>query len=535
MVPSDIAPDNQPRTRLYPIMITIMVACLAMSVISAAEALIPGWSGRYVLIGIVITAIEAIYSFRVLRRPRSRGVSMLRYRLAEAFLLGMLMKIVTYLGRAGSDVRSEMMTMLREPSAFFSGDYVILLAAAWLTWSIINRTMSDFEALYDPTNADEEQLAPRENLTSRFYWGGGLLVLFIGVDYLAADPSRLSLPWSGHPNAHHNSDYHLNALLYFLLGTVILSQIQLISLMTGWRLQKMTIADDISKAWFRYGLMFLGLIILIVAVLPTSYSMGLLDTARLGLQALIDLTRRLMEVMIMIIALPLSWLFDLFGRNEGGALRPPPALDNLLPKAEPVSREPFSWEIIRAVMFWLTFVAVAIYLIRSYLEDHPELIEAFKQLTFASWLWHALAALMAALAAWSRKGRTWRTRLMGMMLKPVASDPSKPKSRWRWGRSRARSARAQVIQAYLQMLEYARAAGIHRQQHQTPYEYAPELHHAVSDVEDDIDALTDVFVHVRYSPDSIDMDHAAKAVTHADHVRRALRERQDRDVSESGS
>lgn len=102
----------------------------------------------------------------------------------------------------------------------------------------MSRTLADMEALYDPYLSFDEQHAPREKLMSRFYWGGGLLVLFIGVTYVVAAP-RLADGSDGPQTA----EYHLNALIYFLLGTWMLSQIRLTSLMTGWRLQNMTVAN----------------------------------------------------------------------------------------------------------------------------------------------------------------------------------------------------------------------------------------------------------------------------------------------------
>lgn len=183
----------------------------------------------------------------------------------------------------------------------------------------------------------------------------------------------------------------------------------------------------------------------------------------------------------------------------------------------------FSWEAIRAVAFWLTFFVVAIYLIRSYLEDHPELVETFKKLTFARRIFGILVTFMRLLAAWTQKGLNWRPKLAGQASTSEGASQSKPKKRRRWGAFlQAHSARERVIHAYLQMLQHAAAAGMHRRQHQTPYEYAPELHQAIPDVEDDINALTDVFVHVRYSQAPVDSDHAARAVTHAERVQQAL-------------
>ena len=66
--------------------------------------------------------------------------------------------------------------------------------------------------------------------------------------------------------------------------------------------------------------------------------------------------------------------------------------------------------------------------------------------------------------------------------------------------------------------------GINRLQYQTPYEYARHLRCALPEMEHDIDDLTDVFVHARYSLHQVDGDQATKAVTHSQRVQQALQQ-----------
>lgn len=79
-----------------------------------------------------------------------------------------------------------------------------------------------------------------------------------------------------------------------------------------------------------------------------------------------------------------------------------------------------------------------------------------------------------------------------------------------------------MIRAYLQMLQHAAAAGLHRRQDQTPYEFAPKLRHSLPDAEGDVVALTEGFVNVRYSPEPAGPDQAAAVVAHGERVQRAL-------------
>jgi hypothetical protein len=507
-----------------------MIVCLASTVLATAETLIPGWSGRYhVLIGVVIAAIEAMYSCRVLHLPRSRGISMLRYRLAEACLLGILLKLVSYIGhswnRTWADIRAEMMAMLWQPSTFFSGDYLILLVAAGITWIIITQTLVDLEAIQEPYPSHGETYAPREKLMSRFYCGGGLLILFIGLPHVVAVPHLAE-----RASQLHTSGYYGHALLYFLLGTLMLSQMRFASLMTSWRLQHIAVDRGVGKAWTRYGLVLLVLLVVIVAVLPTSYSMGLLDTAFLGLKIVVDLVRRWMEMLILALTLPLAWLLKLFGLGEGGGQWRQPLPKILVPVPEQKGLTLFPWEVIRALLFWLTFVAVVIYLMRSYLEDRPEWVDAFKPWRLARRLVQRLATLMALFVAWARQGLHWRPRLVSYLSQAARASRLGLNKRRAWHfLPQPQSYREQIICTYLHMLQHAASAGVRRPHHQTPYEYAPQLHHALPEVEADIRALTEVFVHVRYSLEPVDPEQAVTAITHGERVARALRQLQQGD------
>ena len=490
-----------------------MLACLAASLISAAESFIAGWSGNLMCVGVVIAAIEAIYSFRVLRLPHMRGVSMLRFRLAEAFLLGVMLKILSYWGSAWADVSASLMAMLKQPGVIFSGDYAVLALAAWAAWIVVSRSLADFEALRDPYLAHGEARVPRDRLTSRFYYGGGLLVLCIGMRHDAADAGG----------------YPISALLYFLLGLLLMSQMRFTSLTTGWRLQHIAVADAVGKAWLRCGLIFLALVVLLAALLPSRDAMGLFDTAIIGLKVLVDFVRRLMEALILAIALPLAWIMHLLGRGEGGEMRPPRLTEAPLIPPAPPGEALLPWEIIRAVTFWLTFVGVGIYLLRSYLEDHPEVLNIFKSWAVARRLAEALSAFWALLARWPWR----RLRLPKLAAPPEADSVANRRAgntRRGWGFfSQARTARGRVIQAYLRLLQQAAAAGLQRRRQQTPYEYAPQLRQARPEAEDDITELTELFIRARYSPEHIGAEQADRAAAHGERAAQALRRPASRD------
>ena len=66
-----------------PAIIIMMIMCLNVAVVQLVWQANPAWSATYFLLGMLITTVEAAYSHRMLRQYRSRGGSMLRYRLVE--------------------------------------------------------------------------------------------------------------------------------------------------------------------------------------------------------------------------------------------------------------------------------------------------------------------------------------------------------------------------------------------------------------------------------------------------------------------
>src|SRR5918998_440979 len=78
-----------------------------------------------------------------------------------------------------------------------------------------------------------------------------------------------------------------NVLLYFLLGTAMLAQVHYALQRYRWQEQGLAVAPTVSRRWTSYSLAFLGLAILLAALLPTRYTLGLLDVLRAALGLLI--------------------------------------------------------------------------------------------------------------------------------------------------------------------------------------------------------------------------------------------------------
>ncbi len=92
-----------------------------------------------------------------------------------------------------------------------------------------------------------------------------------------------------------------------------------------------------------------------------------------------------------------------------------------------------------------------------------------------------------------------------------------------WLGLRQLAPRERILYYYLNILKRAENKGPARKEHQTPYEYEPNLNDVVPEVTPEIHELTDVFVYARYSQTDFNEDQAAlvKAMWHR--IRKALR------------
>ena len=118
----------------------------------------------------------------------------------------------------------------------------------------------------------------------------------------------------------------INVLIYFVLGLVLLGQINLTTRLVRWRIQKITVARGMVRQWAKYGLVFLAVVSAIAFLLPTHYTLGFLTTAQFVVALTIGWLVFLAQLIILLILLPFSWLLSLLGATPGEEMTssPPP-------------------------------------------------------------------------------------------------------------------------------------------------------------------------------------------------------------------
>ena len=530
-----------------PLLLTAILVCLVLALIWFGRSLAPDWRGNYLLVGAILVIIETIYSTRVLNQPRLQGISTLRYRLVEWGILALVLKLVTLIDQPRAALEAAWQTFVHSPltfvfpvtdlwcsfrsipcpdrgdqswPVFFSGDYILLLGLAVVIGYIVQSTLSEFESIYDPesfTNPSPPSnvvIAPRlgrtyvvralgnitpiDRLTDRFFWGGAFMLAVYGFTLLAHQnnlatgvTSPLILP-----------QLAFNGLAYFVLGLLLISQIRLAGLMTLWHTRQTRVVEGLGKRWARYGLVFLGLFGVLALMLPTGYSLTLLDATRLVLIWLLNLIAQIFQVIWLLVVLALSTLFRF---DVDGSFPPPPPPPLPFTTDYSAPQTPFPWlEILRSLLFWWIFIFGLVYVARSYVADHPELLAFVKRFTPLWWLIGLGATVIVWLIELVRTLFDLRPQPIAAQSTEAAAIPTR-RPRWRPTQLKRLSERELIFYYYFDMLQQADRYGFARQRTETPLEYQGRLGQLLPLRVAEIQLLTDAFVQARYSRNRFDL------------------------------
>jgi hypothetical protein len=98
--------DRHPwlETLFRPLVIGVMFGCIALSLVEFVRLFFSAWNGTYLVLVCVLAALEANYSYRLVRARKLRGTDLLRFRLIEVGVLFLLVKIGSYVGESWTGV-----------------------------------------------------------------------------------------------------------------------------------------------------------------------------------------------------------------------------------------------------------------------------------------------------------------------------------------------------------------------------------------------------------------------------------------------
>ncbi len=494
----------------------LMLGCLALSVVSLVGLFLPDWNGAYLVVGCVLAALEASYSYRLIQDGDLHGAEELRFRAVEIVMFLILLKVVRYVGRGWDYLLADVQTWPHDVRNLLDIETVAAFILVVLSWWTVTQTINDLERLGEPPERDRHYAPPRQSLARRYVWGGGLLLILAGL-------SRVGIAQLLNLERPPVPGLVLNVLVYFLLGLVLMGQVQFDVLRAQWRSRGIKVAGRLADRWVRYSLVLIGLAALIALVLPTGYTLGLLGLVGGALTLVGSVLWLILGLLIVIISLPLLLVLYLFFLLTGVRLSlprlplrwPPPAQGAVGPAGAGMS-----WlEVLRSLFFWTMVVGMVVYVVRTYLLDHPEILRALSTFgpiralgRFMRALWRRLLGLAQVV------GERFPIRWVSSRRRDRASDEP-----LRLFRLSGLAARERVLYYYLSILRRAGRLGFRRRRSQTPEEYDAMLGPYLPHARQDMDALTQAFVEARYSLHPVGRDRERQTRTRWQRVKAALR------------
>lgn len=475
-----------------PLIVAVMMASLAVSVVQLLQLLIPTWSGAYLTIVIFATTLESVVSNRLIRSRRLRGSETLAFRAGEWLLVLIALKLGTYVARGFGALLADLAVWRQDLGALFTVEYLVAIVLTALTWLMASNIEVDLAVVGQPfVGFAVDREAAYSRLLTQFFWGGTILIVTAGITRIGvAQLARLD-----HPPVH---GVVLNALVYFVSGLVLMAQARLTILETRWEAQDVPTASDVSSRWSRASLVFIVLVGVVALVLPRSYSFGLLDSLGMLLSYVVAAATLLFSVLLLLVTFPFALLFRLLG---GGASEPlqfePPTVPPAIP---PTGGEESSLlALLRSLLFWGLVLGIAAYALRSYFKYRTGWLGAMG----GGWLGRLWAALRGI---WHDAVRAadWVVQPLRRRLnQPLPELVQSAVPRWAWRRLASMNVRERIRYYYLSIVQRGERTGRPRQQHETPFEYSAALRHAQPDVEPDLTELTQAFVEAKYSRHTI--------------------------------
>lgn len=491
-----------------PTVTAAMLTCLVLAFVGLASRIVPGWRGLHYVAFAFVACWEGIQSERLLRHRGPGFSDHLRYRAVEAAVILMLFKLIRYLPLGWDALWADVLRWVREPGVLLDYGFIVggmSVLALWMTAIVITKNLYLLEVHpgeippgpaspdYDQWSSTYGQRVDRQavlrDVVHQFFWGGVVLLLLTGL-------ARFDVPILYQHAPPPLSGLVVNALIYFSLGLMLISQAHFSILQVSWRVERIDVSPRLGTRWAWQAIAFLALIMVVALALPTGYSVGLPQAIAYVAHLIVKVLYFIVSSVFYLLALLLGLILYALGLRAEPmpSQRPSPAQFPSLPPSDPRTTSSFPWfELLKSVLFWGIFLAILSYSVYHFLRERRGLLPSFE------------GRLLGRLIAWLRT-LCWRTRRWSAQARQVVADRLGRRfdqrerfGSWRIIRLSQLSPRQRVRYFYLSVLRRAARAGHSRRPQQTPYEYGATLAEHVPEAAPDVVALTQAFVEARYS------------------------------------
>jgi len=488
-------------------LVSILLTLFTYSIVITGEHFIPNWDGKYLVIVAALLAIEAQYSRRRLGQAEL-GRQVIVYRITELVFFLVFLKLLMYLLRGFESIGNDL-RLWRDNFfyTFFSGEYlivVIILAIIWGIATYLSGQLYQMEADEDILDMEREsrmathrkevrdRLAATILLMGVVMTGLGTLVYFTGNSEIANSPGLQVIV--------------VPLVLYFVIGLVLLSLTQFSVLRVHWILDKIPFRSNLIIQWVVYSLGLLLLVGFISLLLPTDYSIGILEFLNTVLSIILWILWAIAFVIMLPIAFIISLIYRLLGKSSEA---PAPSYVEMLPKAPAQNESSVGWaDWLKSLVFWVVFLGIVTFSIIYYLRQNENLMARLRRFR----LFNGLKVFFQKISSFF-KGANDKIATV------IRTQVTKFQNRRKGELSRQFSfvnptrlpPREQVKYYYLAAIRRGTDSGMPRTPNQTPAEYNQSIKDKLPEGAVEIASLTAGFEDARYSLHETTAETALKA------------------------
>lgn len=498
------------------ILVSVMLTCFALIVGYSIHTIYPTW-GRlwFPILTFMITFLSLLVHYTQQVTPQF-GQDKFIFILLEVVLLVLIARLVSllslvFLGLAvvWQEILSWQQDFLQN---FFSVDMLLRTAALIVIWLLawafsfpLNKLEED-EVLMEQEKQGftfTDRYQARRTLISLIFYIGFVMIILMVI----WKSNRLELLKDPLPSGF----FVAVLLVYFCTAFVFLALNQYAIMKARWYFSNVQVTPDLSKRWLIYSLVFIMSVLVIIAFLPTGFSLNIPDIVFWIFEAVVYVLLLVFSLLIS----PFVFLMDLVARQFNGQSFEEP-FEPFTPETPPlIPQSPGGmpwWDVIRSILFWSVFLAVIIFTTSFYIRNRPNLKSFFNELKIAEWLkdlWQWITAGFQQAKRYAKESiQKGFDRIQSFLQNQQEKLPSLADF------AKRMPPRQAVILVYIDWIRWNRRHGLVRVKSQTPKEFAQTYAQHfpnTEDVSESVNRLTETFIQARYSRQDILKDHAHEA------------------------
>ena len=523
---------------IRPLAIAAMFTCIGVSISGLALQVSPTWPSLAFAVITFLVSLEGIHSRRRLSRLRLASEDKLRFHFVEIVVLFLLVRFGVYISYGAGRLVTDLSAWTTNIGSFFDATFLIVSLFALVFWALsgaLSQTIQEMEtspiertpSTTDPGSYLRDTMpgrgrTDRQGLLNRivgiFFWGGVILLILSGL----ARVDLREMVTMAHGRA---SGTIVNALIYFVLGFLIVSEAQYTVLKANWELQEIPLLGRLGRRWLYLAVGFLVIVGVVAALLPTGYSVGILDVLLAIVRWVIWAVVQLTFFVLFLISWLLGSLMQLL-MGQPASVGPTESAPRMVAPPAPVAVEGEGWAwwpLVRSLVFWLLLTGVMGYSLFHFIGDRWGAVRWLSAMPLLAWLRRLWGGLRRG------AGRV-ATRVRAEVAQRLAARRARAGAgTWHYFSLRGMTPRDRVRYYYLSVLHRSAREGFGRPPATTPLEYDAMLAERLPEATEEVHRLSQAFVEARYSEHSITHSDAEAAKGGWQRLRRALARLRRRD------